>query len=393
MSRFRELGYAGVDGFATGQTPDVHVRESDGKLKRDPQKPRKFLTAPDTTTKSVEWAIRLFLKPLLKRKARDRERVALMRNRKVFHCLLVGVSIIAVAGLLCPYSLRFMYDVSWMSIAAAEGSEAEKVCVVTDPELTEASGIAISRQHTNAVWIHNDSGDTARLFLVGLDGRTKAIFTVNGVEPMDWEDMCSFEAEGEKWLLIGDTGDNGRVRGKQAPLPQLILLKEPKLSALPETTNVRSAIDIEAFGFVEFTFPGGPADCECVAVDVKSREILLLSKTDPLNCRLFRLPLSLQPGRTTAKAEVVTSPGVPYATGMDISADGEQLVIVNMISGALIRRTESETWQQACRNPAAALTLPARRQGETVCFEQDGASLLLNSEGTNQPLWRMPLPK
>jgi len=282
---------------------------------------------------------------------------------------------------------------SSMAVAAEFSDEAEKVCVVMDPALPEASGIAMSRRQDNSIWIHNDSGDSARLFLVGLDGRTRAIVSARDIQPMDWEDMCSFELDGEKWLLVGDIGDNGRVRGKSAPVCRLLLFREPELTSSTATPEEPPQQLIEVVSVTEFSFPDGPQDCESLAVDTKRREILLLTKTEPLNCRLFRLPLRLGPGPQQTPAEPVASLGVPWATAMDISPDGLRMVVVNMFSGALIERTATESWSEACQRPVTVLTLPPRRQGEAVCFECGGQSVLLNSEGLEQPLWRIRLPK
>ena len=274
-------------------------------------------------------------------------------------------------------------------------AEAVEVCTVADPELNEASGLAMSFQQQDAVWVHNDSGDSARLFLVGFDGKTQAVVRLNQDRPMDWEDMCSFEIDGEPWLLIGDTGDNGRIRGTTAPPCQLLLVKEPKLR-IPAGTDppqTPQLVNAEIHATLRFSFPDGPVDCESLAVDTQRREILLLTKTDPVNCKLFRLPLTMIAGTTTAQAEPLASVPVPYATAMDISRDGRQLAIVNMFSGAMLDRKPDETWTTACANPVKILTLPARPQGETVCFEPDGKSLLVNSEKASQPLWRVTLPE
>lgn len=125
---------------------------------------------------------------------------------------------------------------------------------------------------------------------------------------------------------------------------------------------------------------------------LERKEILLLTKTDPLNCRLYRLPLSVKAGHYSVEAELVTTIGVPYATAMDISADGRQLAIVNMFSGGSdASQPESSPGRTPVRSPPSP-DAAARPQGETVCFERDARSLLLNSEGRNQPLWRVPLP-
>jgi len=278
------------------------------------------------------------------------------------------------------------------AVNGAETDEGtEMVCRIQDPALLESSGIAISRHRPDAVWIHNDSGDSARLFLVGLDGRTLAIATVRNTEPLDWEDLCSFEMAGEKWLMIGDIGDNARRRGKSASACQLLLLKEPKIEVESAANPQPVELSVDVVSVTEFSFPDGPEDCEGLAVDTKRQEILLITKTNPLKCQLFRLPLSLQPGNHTGQAVPVAKLSIPWATAMDISSDGLQLAVVNMFSGALVEREDSESWSDACQRPVTVLTLPPRLQGESVCFELDGNALLLNSEGRQQPLWRVRL--
>ena len=315
----------------------------------------------------------------------------------MFRVLAVSGGVVLVLGVLTSFCHP------WMTLQGAFPGplhqsvdvEAIEVCTVEDPELNEASGLAMSLQHKDAVWIHNDSGDTARLFLVGLDGKTRAIVHLNQHKPLDWEDMCSFEIDGQAWLLIGDIGDNSRNRGTTAPPCQLLLVKEPKSSLAAGDVDAKTPpmVNVEVHAILQFSFPDGPADCESLAVDTERREILLLTKTEPANCRLFRLPLSLTAGKTAAQAELLASIPVPYATAMDISRDGRQLAIINMFSGAMLNRKPHESWTIACANPVKILMLPARPQGETVCFEPQGKTLLINSERARQPLWRITLPQ
>ena len=42
--------------------------------------------------------------------------------------------------------------------------------VVTHPPLEEMSGIVPSRRYPGIFWVHNDSGDEARLFAIRADG-------------------------------------------------------------------------------------------------------------------------------------------------------------------------------------------------------------------------------
>ncbi len=299
--------------------------------------------------------------------------------------------ILAVAHLHRPGSFA---DGAGVAMATSESvdTDAEKLAVVADAQILEASGLAISHCQDNAVWMHNDSGDTARLFLVGLNGKTLAVVSLKNVDAFDWEDMCSFEADGERWLLVGDTGDNARQRGKKNPKCRLLLIKEPTIDAKTRDADKPVEIAVDVVSQIEFQFPDGPEDCESLAVDTEQRQILLMTKTNPLTCRLFQMPLNLSPGKQNGELALVSNLAVPYATAMDISGDGRSLVAVNMLSGVLVRRANGETWQLACKMPAQVLNLPARPQGESVCFAAGGNSLLLNSEGVRQPLWRVAIP-
>lgn len=306
--------------------------------------------------------------------------------------LVSGLCLIGIICFLRSFSTLALSMQGVFPMPTADTSEEEpaQVCIVSDNEISEASGIAASLRQKDAIWLHNDSGDSARLFLVGLDGKTRAVVSLNVERPLDWEDMCSFEADGEKWLLIGDTGDNQRVRSLSARACELLLIKEPEFKSGQGSPPI---VKTDVVSRIEFQFPDGPEDCESLAVDTQTKEILLLTKCAPHKCQLFRLPFSTKSGQQKLMAEPVTSLAVPFATSMDVSADNQSLVIVNMFSGALIRREKDESWNSACQKPITVLTLPAQPQCETVCFESTGASVLVNSERSQQPLWRIRLPE
>ena len=58
-----------------------------------------------------------------------------------------------------------------------------------NPELDELSGAATSRIHVG-LWAHNDKGDDARIFGVGLDGSDAGVWELTGVEATDGEDIA-----------------------------------------------------------------------------------------------------------------------------------------------------------------------------------------------------------
>lgn len=272
-----------------------------------------------------------------------------------------------------------------LSSAAAAAADEPVHVVLNDDRITESSGMAASRRLPGFLWLHNDSGDRPRLFLVAPDGSTRAVLSVSGATAVDWEDMCSFEVNGDPWLLVADVGDNALNRGTTRPPSRLYLFREPDLRSGYQEISCSVEVDITV------SWEGGAANCESVCVDPLRKEILLLEKSLAMG-RLCRVPLRLDQKSQRHEAAIIAHLGLPFSTAMDLSADGTVLVVANMWNGAVVRRQTDETWAKALERGGRPLTLPARRQGETICFDADDRTIFVNSEGPREPLWRLPLP-
>ncbi|MEO2019920.1 MAG: hypothetical protein ABGZ53_36765, partial [Fuerstiella sp.] len=307
----------------------------------------------------------------------------------------------------------------------------ENIAVVADQEINDSSGLAISYENPDAIWVHNDSGDEARLFLVGLDGVTQPVVDIPHIKAHDWEDVCSFQIDGESWLLIADVGDNSAKRGKgipSFPACQLYLLKEP---VIPKSNGVTTT-SVGVWSTITFYyFEDGrpsrqyrPINCESVAVDVKERKILLLTKTVP--GKLYQLPLDTKAPRQKRWADKVAEIRMPPSempafiehaikrrgvdviapTAMDISSDGRTMAICSTANGLVVHRTFDQTWADAITRSRTAFQLPHSflktsflptslvppKQWEAICFDRTGKSIYLNCEGSGQPLWRANIP-
>ena len=287
---------------------------------------------------------------------------------------------------------QFLKLTAWLlvllSSLPSRCEDISQVAIVDDERITESSGLAASYLYPGCVWIHNDSGDKPRLFLVDANGKTKAVVKIDDADDFDWEDMCSFKIKDQPWLLIGDIGDNGRKRGDKDPKCRLYLLHEP---VIPNTKQPPS-IDTKPAVRITLEYDDGPEDCEGVAVDAERQEILLLTKSLPQKCGLYTIPLELDDAKQKRKAKRIARPFIPFATGLDISPDGRTMAIGSMLNGMLVRRQPNESWAQAFGHVGTAINLPPRKQGETICFDITGKSLFLNSEGPRQPLWRLEIP-
>lgn len=258
-----------------------------------------------------------------------------------------------------------------------------KLGVVSDPAINESSGLARSIRRPGWFWTHNDSGDKPRLFLLDQTGATKAVANVAGAQAVDWEDMASFELDGQPFLLVADVGNNRLNRG----VAQLYLLEEPVAT---EADSART-LSVRRKHTMHFRFEDGPKNCESVGVDAPGKRILLASK-ETSQAVVYELPLALAVASDPLTAKRIAALPVSTATGMDVSPDASRLVIVNYLGGYEFIRGKSEPWADALARAPRALTLPLRRTGEAVCFDAGGTRLYLSSEGAGQPLWELPLP-
>lgn len=264
------------------------------------------------------------------------------------------------------------------------------------PRDREVSGLAPSRRADDLLWTHNDSGDGPVLYALGGDGRDRGRLRLAGIRAEDWEDLASFELDGQAWLLAADVGDNFANR----PLGVLHVVAEPAPASLAPGVEL---VEPVAWS-LHFRYEDGPRDCEAVAVDPRDRSVWLLTKRDH-PARLYRLDLAPAPATQPARARFVgTVTGLPQPTArqrlvaqplhayrgqptaLDFSADGAEAVVLTYGALLLYRRGPGEDWVTAFARPPVALAPHGLLQAEAACFSRDGLSLFVCSEGSRR--WR-----
>ncbi len=268
----------------------------------------------------------------------------------------------------------------WLSISALGSGQdmVELQCA----QLTESSGVAVSTRNPQIIWTHNDSGDIARLFAFTRDGQWRAEVRLKGAKAVDWEDMCSFRRDGKSYLAIGDVGDNSHKRDSIA----IYIIEEPELNTDGKKVEGLMLTDFQR---IDIRYADGAVNCESLAYDPLHDQFLLATK-ELLRCRLFTLPAKFEQRSEPVIAQSQQAVGLPLTTGADISADGTQLVITTYGPASLFERRADNSWEVNA-SKIKLLPLPARKQGESVCFTEDNAGLLLTSEFAPTPLWFIKL--
>jgi hypothetical protein len=255
-------------------------------------------------------------------------------------------------------------------LALARPAAAERAGVllrIDDPRVVESSGLVASRRHPGVLWTHNDSGDAARLFAVGRDGRVLATLRLAGVRARDWEALAlGRDDRGAPALLVGDIGDN------QGVWPWVTVYRVAEPARLRDAT-----VPAERF---RLRYPDGPRDAEALLVDPRGDRLYVASK-DEAGGGLYQAPAPLRRDRVNLLRRVGRVP--PLVTDGAFSPDGRTLVL---------RDYQAAHVYAASGGRLATVALPLQPQGESIAFSADGRSLLAGSEGAGSEIWRVPLP-
>lgn len=249
-----------------------------------------------------------------------------------------------------------------------------------DPLLSEVSGIVASRTQPDVYWVHNDSGDEARVFALNGKGQLLSEVRLEGAEAQDWEDIAigPGSASGDD-LYVADVGDNSLRRS----WIQLYRFAEPDVSGTSSPQRIAAEI-------IEVGFRDGPHDVETLLVDPATGDAFLVEKAPLFQPRahvgVYRIAKAvLSAGRGQAE-RVALIPAGP-ATGGDIAADGS-LVAVRSYYGLLLwPRPAGVSIAQLVSGAPCTLPVPdLGQQGEAFAFLADGGGYVTVAEGRGAAL-------
>jgi hypothetical protein len=253
------------------------------------------------------------------------------------------------------------------SAPAQESGEAVVATRLADPRIVESSGLALSRRHPGVVWTHNDSGDQARLFAVGPDGRTRAVLTLAGVEARDWEAVAAGRDDRDRpALFAGDIGDNNGV------WPEVAVYRVTEPAVLRDAT-------VPAVRY-RLRYADGPRDAEALLIDPRSNRLYVATKAQ-IGGGLYQAPSHLDPTGINVLHHIARIP--PVVTDGAFLPSGR---------GFVLRDYQRAHVYTGPGRRVGSFDLPLQFQGESLTVSADGRSLLVGSEGPGSELWRVPLP-
>ncbi|RFS84471.1 hypothetical protein D0T12_12895 [Actinomadura spongiicola] len=260
------------------------------------------------------------------------------------------------------------------AVATAGGAARDDKVAFTidDPRITESSGLAASTRHPGVVYTHNDSGGVPKVYALDQGGRIRAVLTVGGAGARDWEGIAlGRDGRGRPAIFVADIGDN-----LGGAWPHVTLYR------IPEPARLRSQT-LRATTF-KIKYADGPRNAETFMINPKTNRVYIASKV--FGGKLYEGPARLRTSGHNVMRKVGDAPAM--ATDGAFSPDGRTCVIRTYF-GARLYAVDADG------RPGKALKsidLPFQPQGESVTYTADGIALLAGSEGTNSPVYRVPLP-
>lgn len=251
--------------------------------------------------------------------------------------------------------------------------------------LGEISGMVASRTAPGVFWVHNDSGDSARVYAMREDGTLLGTYTLSGASAEDWEDIAIGPGPeaGRDYVYVGDVGDNARKR----EFVVVYRILEPSV-AVNQSPITQSVEGVESFVLRYPEAPGKVYNCEAMVVDPADGSVYLVTKqAEGENTAYLFQAASLNAGGPTPLVQVgsIALGATRYAkvTGADIRPGGGE-VVLRMYGGVkLWQYTGTPNLGTVLAGESCAVPARIEPQGEAIAFGADGGDLYTTSEQSN----------
>lgn len=265
------------------------------------------------------------------------------------------------------------YDMNQIAVSNVFDQPAE-TGVISYGEMDEISGMVVSRQDPNLFWVHNDSGDWNRVFLLNQAGQWKGTFLVSDVLNRDWEDIAIGPGPMENidYIYVGEIGDNNA----QYDVKYIYRFPEPDVTTADTTQHYVTIKDVETIAFV---YPGNvKMDAEVLLIDPWTKDLYIVTKRE-MPATVYRLPY---PQSTTQKNVAIKYGTLPFtfSTAGDISADGTDIIIKTYDKAFLWTRQPGESMADAFMRAPIRVPYTPEPQGEAVAFPVDKSGFFTTSE-------------
>ncbi len=262
------------------------------------------------------------------------------------------------------------------SLACARTLVADSSARVASAAIQEASGIAASQNHAGVFWVHNDSGDSARIFAVSRTGADLGTWRVPNASALDWEDIAIGPgvSPGTTALYIADIGNNSLARTTVV----VYRVAEPD-----PTTGGGTTANPEV---LRLTYSDGPHNAEALLVDPNDGSIVVVTKESSGNAGIYTATPSWGSSVVLTRVGQISLGAGTLVTAGDVAPDGKTIALRTYGSLLVFDRPAATSIATALGGARCLAQVASEQQGEAVAFLADSLGYITVSEGNNPKL-------
>jgi hypothetical protein len=244
------------------------------------------------------------------------------------------------------------------------------------PALSEVSGIVRSLRDSTRYWVHNDSGDSARIFKINAGGALLKEIKVQGAKNVDWEDLTI----GGGNLYVADLGNNGNARKNLG----VYVFPEPDIS----TQEVVGAKFYPVAYPDQASFPPTFMRFDCEAVFWFKGKLHALTKhrlpggfAPESATNLYRMDTQFtdKPNRLKKLDSKVDVKG--WVTAADMSPDGRYLAVLTHMPIASIWIFDTQgVGDKLLSKPVRWVEIRNAKQCEAICWVSREELIVANEQ-------------
>lgn len=259
---------------------------------------------------------------------------------------------------------------------------------VKDARLHEISGLVPAGARPSGYWVHNDSGDEARIYGLDAHGTLTGAFRVAGLaRPEDFEDMAAVQGSAGSFLYLADIGDNKARRAAGVRVHRVL---EPVAKSF--TAPVQGEHSAALLESMVLRYPDGPTDAEALLVDPETAEVTIVTKAWIGWPKVYSAPWGQEATMALRGAIDPNRAGqaVHVVTGGAVSRRGDWVALRTYGGAFLFRRIPGRPLWAALMGPACAVPVADEHQGEAIgLLERPGGvpAIVTVSEGEMSPIY------
>lgn len=209
-------------------------------------------------------------------------------------------------------------------------------------------------------WVHNDSGDKARVYLIDSAANLKCTYQLEGIDAIDIEDIAWVELNGKSNIVLADVGDNLGQRSNIS----LYVFPEPVFSkGTKQDTIAKTFISVKTL-----SYPGKARDAEAIFVDPLDKQFYVISKRE-FQSSLYTADVF---GSAADRFQLKPLMRFPFTfiTAADISSKRDAIIMKNLTNIYYWPIGSNESIVKALQKSYLPIPYEPKPQGEAITFDR-----------------------